>query len=204
MEHVWYAAYGSNLDPERFRCYLEGGRPAGARRELPGARDRSPPREVRAVELRGEVYFAWESPTWGGGIAFYDTGAEAASAGVAYRLTASQLSDVLAQEMHRDPGADLDLTELVDTGRAVLGPGRYEALHVVDRLDGVPVVTFTASWEAREIAYNAPAAAYLATMGRGLRDVHGWDPAQTAAYLLDRPGLGPDWDAAALLRVLTP
>lgn len=69
---IWYAAYGSNLSAERLHLYLQGGTPAGGRLGVPGARDPSPPRERRAVELAGSVYFAWESPTWGGGIAFLD------------------------------------------------------------------------------------------------------------------------------------
>ena len=71
----------------------------------------------------------------GDGLAYrvYDPDREGRSAGVAYRLTLSQFSDVAAQEMRRDPGADLDLDRLWDTGRHVLGPGRYESLHVVGR-----------------------------------------------------------------------
>ncbi len=69
---LWYAAYGSNMAADRLRHYLEGGAPPGAALTQPGARDPSPPRDVRPVSLSGSVYFAWDSPTWGGGIAFYD------------------------------------------------------------------------------------------------------------------------------------
>lgn len=72
MTEVWYAAYGSNLDRDRFLTYLGGGRPPGATRTYPGARDRRPPANDRPLLLPGALFFAWESPTWGGGIAFYD------------------------------------------------------------------------------------------------------------------------------------
>ena len=49
---VWYVAYGSNLSRERFRAYLEGGRPVGSRRHYAGGRDTSPPRESRVLRLR--------------------------------------------------------------------------------------------------------------------------------------------------------
>ncbi|MEO7752218.1 MAG: histone deacetylase, partial [Terracoccus sp.] len=72
MEHVWYAAYGSNLSRSRFVHYLSGGRPPGASRTYAGARDPRDPLGDVPLTLDGQVYFAWESPTWGGGIAFYD------------------------------------------------------------------------------------------------------------------------------------
>ncbi|GAA5152789.1 hypothetical protein GCM10023340_33720 [Nocardioides marinquilinus] len=198
---VWYAAYGSNLSLARLTCYLAGGRPPGAARTYPGARDPSPPSDVRPVELAGTVHFAWDSPAWGGGIAFYDPRRPGPSAGRAYRLTRGQLADVLAQEMHRDPGADLDptdLTGLLATGTATLGPGRYETLHVVGDLDGEPVVTFTAPEGA--VPPRAPTAPYLVVMGRGLLEC-GWTTQRAAAYLAARPGAGPAWtpDAVAAL-----
>lgn len=192
---LWYAAYGSNMASDRFACYLAGGCPPGAARTYPGARDRTLPRDVRPVRLAGSVYFAWESPTWGGGIAFYDPALAGGSVGVAYLLTLGQFSDVVAQEMHREPGADLDLTELWDTGRHGLGPGRYESLHVVDRVDQLPMVTFTAS---TELDLNPPVESYLATMARGLVEIHGWGAEEVADYLLARPGLGDNWEAASL------
>ena len=198
---IWYASYGSNMDAGRLRSYLEGGAPPGAALVQPGARDPSPPRDVRPVALPGSVYFAWDSPTWGGGIAFYDPVGPGTSVGVAYLLTRSQLSDLASMEMHRPPGADLDLTELLDAGASTVGPGRYETLHVVGEIDGDPVVTFTSS--LHDLPYNPPTASYLATMGRGLREGHGWTAAEATAYLLARPGIGPDWTAAAVTDLLS-
>jgi hypothetical protein len=198
MQQLWYGAYGSNLASERLMCYLAGGRPPGARRTYAGARDPAPPLDVRPIDLAGCVYFAWESPTWGGGIAFYDPEAGGTSVGRAYLLTLGQLSDVVAQEMRREPGVDLDLTELLSDGSSVLGPGRYESLHVVGALDDVPVVTFTAPWRAHLADHNAPAAAYLQTMAQGLVEATAWSTDQVVDYLLARPGIGPGWTRARL------
>ncbi len=114
---------------------------------------------------------------------------------MAYRLTLGQFSDVVAQEMCRDPGTDLDLDDLWDLGRHRLGPGRYESLHVVGRIDDLPVVTFTTP---SPLPPNPPAAAYLATMARGISDTHGWSADEVADYLLSRPGVGDDWDVESL------
>jgi len=196
---LWYASYGSNMLERRFQHYLHGGRPAGARREYPGARDRSAHGGSVPVTLAGSVFFAWESPTWGGGIAFYDPDGPGTSYGRAYLVTAGQFSDIFAQEMHRIPEADLDVTGLLADGRFVVGPGRYEHQVVVGEIDGVPVVTFTASWTADEIAFNAPAERYVAMLVEGLRESHGVDDTACVDYLLGRPGIGVDWTRARLV-----
>ena len=107
---LWYAAYGSNLARDRFEAYLFGGRPAGATRHYPGARDPSPPLDDRPLLLPGRLFFAGDSPTWGGGIAFYDADGEGTVYARAYRITTEQFSDLAAQEMRRDPGVELDLS----------------------------------------------------------------------------------------------
>jgi hypothetical protein len=222
MDQVWYAAYGSNLSRARFTHYLAGGRPDGAARTYDGARDASEPLGDVPIVLPGRVYFAWESPTWGGGIAFYDpdgsaaapasSGADAsgeggASGGVAaraYLLTGQQLSDVASQEMRRPVGRDLPLATLFRESRtAVIGPGRYETLHVVAELDAVPVVTFTASWEHAAAPLNPPVEAYLRTMATGLAESHGWHATRVCDYLLACPGLTPRWTRAALTELVT-
>lgn len=206
MDRLWYASYGSNMAMSRLTCYLAGGCPPGASRSYVGARDPSPPADIRPVALDGCVYFAWESPTWGGGIAFYDPDASGTSFGRAYLLTLGQLSDLAAQEMHREPGEDLDLTELLSEGRSVVGAGRYEALHMVGALDDVPVVTFTAPLRSHEVDHNEPTRAYLAHMALGLVEGHGWGVDEVCDYLLSRPGIG-GWqrgDVASLVRSSRP
>lgn len=144
-DRVWYTAYGSNLHRDRLTCYLAGGRPPGARRSYPGCRDHSPPLATVPVLLPGQLYFALESKTWTGGMAFYDPFDEGELPARAYLLTAEQFADIAAQEMYRAPGTDLDLTGVLRTGRAQLGPGRYETLVCPGQLDGHPMLTFTAA-----------------------------------------------------------
>jgi len=198
---IWYAAYGTNLDAARLDCYLVGGTPPGGARAAPGARDPRPPRAVRTVDLPGSVYFAWDSPTWGGGVAFLDPTAAGTSPGRAYLLTQEQFSDVVAQEMHRPPGVDLDLAVLGGERMWAFGDGRYETLHVVDEIDGDLVVTFTAPASA-PLDYRAPSAAYLTVMGRGLLASRGWEPARVADYLVGCRGIGEQWDGASVAALL--
>lgn len=178
---VWYVSYGSNMLAERFQLYLAGGQLAG--HTYPGCRDPRRPRLDRPCELPGGIYFATRSLVWGGGRAFYDPSLPAMTAGRAYLITAAQFSDLLAQEMYREPGADLDLSPVLATGRVQLGPGRYETLLHVGDHDGHPMLTFTAPWTAAGVPHVPPAPAYLDTLAAGIRESHGWPDERIASYL---------------------
>ncbi|RKN10101.1 histone deacetylase [Streptomyces radicis] len=190
------------MHPARLAAYLEGGVAPGGARAHPGCRDPRPPRWSTALTLPGLLYFATESAVWTGGRAFYDPHAPGETAAHAHLITLGQLSDIAAQEMGRVPGVDLDLTAVLRSGRARLGPGRYETLVCAGTLEGHPVLTFTAPWRSVTVPWNAPAAAYLRHLGGGLRAAHGWGAARAGEYLASRPGARGHWTAhevAALL-----
>ncbi|WP_456846400.1 histone deacetylase [Cellulomonas sp. P5_C6] len=188
VDDVWYVAYGSNLSADRFRFYLHGGRPPGSLRTYPGCRDRTEP--VRTVHLvvRGSLSFTGASKAWGGGTAVFDPDGDGRVAAVAYLLRTGQLADVLAQEMRRDPGEDLDLQMLRREGRHRYGPGRYETIVHLGARDGIPLVTLT-SEPFDDAPLATPTEAYLRTMETGLRETHGWGPAEVRAYLAAIPGM---------------
>ena len=187
MSQVWYVSYGSNMSLRRFACYLEGGTPPGGSRRNPGARDRRLPARTAPVDLPGTVYFAGESPQWGGGVAFYDHARPGRTAARGYLVTAEQFADIAAQEMYRTPRADDPLAALVlaplPDGRHELGPGRYETLLDVGRYDGLPLLTFTSPHGIEVVPHTVPSPTYLSMVRDGLRESRGWDDAQVATYL---------------------
>lgn len=195
---VWYVSYGSNMCAERLGCYLAGGLPPGATRGCSGCRDRRAPRSATGYQLAGGVYFATESATWGGGRAFYDPELPGTAATRAYLITSGQFADIAGQEMYRTAGLDLDLTAVLATGRAELGPGRYETLLHVGDLSGHPMLTFTAPWHATEVRWTAPSAPYLRILMAGLREAHGWADHRIARYLAGLPGAREHWTAAGI------
>ena len=183
---VWYVSYGSNMCRDRFGCYIEGGRPRGGALEYVGARDDTLPSEDMAVELPGSLYFAGESPTWGGGVAFYDHDVPGPTPARAYRITVEQFVDVAAQEMHRLPEAGDPLEEIIigglETGRHEAGPGHYETLIEVGRHNGLPMLTFTSPHGLDAVPHTRPAPAYLAMLRRGLGEGRGWGDDEVDAY----------------------
>ena len=197
MGQVWYVGYGSNLSAERFACYVAGGRPAGGSRTNPGCRDRTPPVRDVPVDLPGTLYFAGESPQWGGGVAFYDHGTPGWTAARGYLVSTGQLADIAAQEMYRDPRDGDPLEELLggplDGGRHELGSGRYETLVEVGRYDDLPMLTFTSPHGAGHVEHSRPADGYLAMLGAGLRESRGWGEDEVASYLASvLPRTSPD------------
>ncbi|MEV6076211.1 histone deacetylase [Streptomyces sp. NPDC052069] len=203
VRRVWYTAYGSNTHRDRLARYLAGGRLPGTDLTYPGCRDPRPPAASAPVELVGQVYFATESPVWTGGRAFYDPRTEGRALARAHLVTVGQFSDIVAQEMNREPGADLDLSEVMEHGRAVLGPGRYETLVCPGTLDGCPVLTFTAPWGVRGIAWNKPSAPYVRVLASGLLDAGAWDVRTIAEYVVSCPGAAGAWktgEVAELIR----
>ncbi|MGW0559472.1 histone deacetylase [Streptomyces sp. NPDC003016] len=195
---VWYASYGSNTHLDRLAFYLAGGRPPGASRTCPGCRDGRAPAASVPVELEGTLYFATESAVWTGARAFYDPGAGGRVLARAHLVTAEQFSDIAAQEMYREPGVDLDLSEALTRGRAALGDGRYETLVCPGVLDGLPVLTFTAPWSVNDVQWAEPSAAYVRYLSTGLLGAGAWDVPTIAGYLAACPGAAGRWTAGEL------
>ncbi|AWZ09586.1 MULTISPECIES: histone deacetylase [unclassified Streptomyces] len=200
---VWYASYGSNMHLDRLAAYIGGGRPHGGARTYPGCRDRRAPERSIAVELAGRLYFATESPVWTGGRGFYDPTAPGRTRARAHLVSVGQLSDIAAQEMYEEPGADLDLTAVLRLGRAELGPGRYETLICPGTIGGIPLLTFTAPWTLRDVEPLMPAAAYLRHLAGGLLESGPWAEPDIADYLSSCPGASGNWTPAHVLELLT-
>ena len=193
--------------PDRFGSYLRGGRPEGATRTYPGAREPVDPVEIRPVTLPGRLSFAWDSPTWGGGIAFFTPSSSATVRATAYLVTARQFSDVFAQEMWREPGVDLDLAPVLAARSHAVGPGRYETLHVAGTVDELPVLTFSCP-DVAALGLRPPPAPNHATKDPGLRATHELPDDETVDYLLaadgvTRPGSDDAWTRESLTTLVT-
>lgn len=202
-EQVWYTSYGSNMHLDRLAAYIQGGRPPGAAREYPGCRNPTMPARSIPVELDGALYFATESPVWGGGRAFYDPQVSGRVLARAHLVTTDQFADIAAQEMYREPGAGLELVDVLAQGRAVLGEGRYETLVCAGQVDGLPVLTFTAPWGVRDVQWVPPSAAYVRFLASGLLTAGAWDVEAVASYVAACPGAAGHWSEQAICDLLS-
>jgi hypothetical protein len=198
MAHVWYLAYGSNLDPRRFSCYLVGGRAEGGLRRYPGCRDATAPQDTAAVEIPGLLVFAGISRTWGGGIAFLQPDGASRAMGRGYLVEAAQLADVVAQEMRHEPGSEVAarveaaLATIREGERVHVAETQYDSLVGLGSREGVPLVGITHSGLA-DLDLRRPAPAYLWWIASGLRKTFGWDDDRIVAYLARAPGCAGEW-----------
>ena len=182
--HVWYAAYGSNLNRARFDVYLKGGRPRGTTHEYPGCRDTSDPSDVVACDIGAELAFGGTSVTWGGGVAFLSPGDDVTKARL-YLVTLEQVADVVAQENWLDPGA-VTLPEPSSDEMIVLEGQMYGTVFPLAPRDGVPVLALT---QTGEVSPAPPSAPYLAHIADGLRDAHRMSDDDIVAYLSPKRGV---------------
>ena len=200
MQRLWYVAYGTNLSRDRFRMYLQGGRPVGGARHHPGCSRPAGPQQRRVADDPGRIRFVGVSSIWGGGMAVYDARAAGEVAARAYLITAEQFVDVLAQEMRLEPGLDVDLAPVQETGWHSLGPGRYQTLAHLGSRDDLPMLTFTSA-DVDDHPVNAPSEGYLRTMARGLQESHGWTAGQIGRYLAQFPGAAGVWRPDSIERL---
>lgn len=191
---VWYVAYASNLSAGRLRCYLQGGRPPGARRRYEGCRDASTPTRDAVFTLPGDLVFAGRSSVWGGAMAFYDASAQGQVVARGYRITFGQLSDLVSQETRQPVGRDLRPGQ--PAGR--LWPTRssvYETVVHLGDLDGHPGFCLTSQ---QAMTPAPPSEAYLRTILVGLHEAFGWTTLDCAHYLLRARGVTPVWTRARI------
>ena len=158
---VWYAGYGSNLSPERFQCYIQGGICQENGAEYPGCTDKTLWSKRVSAVVRGKMYFGNSSSKWnGGGVAFLEP-VFGQTICQLYRITWGQFLDVRQQE-----------------GESANWYGRVLFLQFGE--DGLPVFALTSQKLRRP---NRPSDAYLGLLVRALKKEAGLSSQEIARYL---------------------
>lgn len=164
---VWYAAYGSNLWPERFMLYLTGGLAPGSTVPSIGARDATPPRATERASTTHERFFAGEAQRWhGGGVAFLATEpGDHDTLLRLYLLTTEQFEDVFMQENGLTEPIPIEFDAAAAAGQVDLTDRWYgRLLHLGTHADGRDIFTFTA---ASPPPRNPPHESYQAMISNG-------------------------------------
>ncbi len=203
-EHVWYAAFGSNLLAERFAVYLTGGPIpfSTTGRVQTGARDPAPPTADRPFTLERTLLFSGASAQWGGGgTASIDSDHNPATPTLAraYRITRRQFEDVFAQENGLSAPLPVDLGALL-AGPIDLADRKYGRVELVGEIEREAVVTLGAPQRVATLAPADPS--YLRVMALGLQQSWDMSPTEVADYLASRPGNAGVLDPAVLATTL--
>jgi hypothetical protein len=158
------------------------------------------------LDIPYPLYFAGSSEQWGGAPCFIDTAENTATPALAraYLITWGQFEDVVAQENARPttPPIELARSELVEGFSRALGPGRYDNLLCVGRMEGSPVLTFTSPCAMADTkpGLGAPSPAYLTMLISGLRESRAMTDDALVAYLGAAPGCSEELVVSALGR----
>lgn len=149
-DYIWYACYGSNISYERFMYYINGDKDEKYS-TINGCNDKTLPLEERQYIFECPIYFAGNSKKWcGGGFAFLDYEHYGRSYGKIYKLKMSQFKDILSQEQ-----------------RCSL----YDAILLIDCIEGVPVFTFSAKHKLYDLLQE-PSEQYVEVIKIGLLDLY--------------------------------
>ncbi|WP_116126797.1 histone deacetylase [Lewinella sp. IMCC34183] len=195
---VWYASYGSNMQRDRFGCYLTGGRPRGSAVTQPGCSDPAEPLADAPLRIPRQLYFARRSRSWSyGGVAFLGE-APGMTLGRRYLITIGQLTDIIRQECGITDPLMVDYDAAVRNGKEDVRRGAWygRLLHLGDS-EGYPTFTFTSA-DHHPADVNPPSLPYLLTIVDGLRETHGYGAAESAAYLAKVPGIRGVWSEEEL------
>ena len=202
-DYVWYASYGSNINKNRFLCYILGGTPKGSAKDEKGCRDKSLPKDERAYKIQHQMYFAKESSSWQGGVCFIgleqDPSYETYS--YMYLIKREQFLDVVRQE-NACENIDIDLEEVISKGNKVIGKSWYGNILCLGDNEGYPVFTFTSIDEINPLNVRKPSKEYLLTIILGLKAQIGLDDNQILKYLKKTPGITGQISNEDLLRII--
>jgi len=149
---IWYACYGSNINFERFKYYIEGGiYPVTGKDHKGGCSDKTLPTENYPIFIPYELYFGNSSQWWdNSGVAFLDISKPSVIIGRAYLITDEQF-----KQIHKQEGTSSDWYD------SVISLGIHK---------GYSIKTFTNNFRREE---NRPSDTYLKVIAEGMHEMIG-------------------------------
>ncbi|WP_261179466.1 hypothetical protein [Anaerobacillus sp. CMMVII] len=189
-QYVWYASYGSNLNRDRFLCYILGGRPEGSEIVEEGCRDKSLPLKEGTLIMNYPLYFAKDSDRWqnqGVGFIGLKKDLRIMTYSRKYLITAEQFLDVVKQE-NNGAEFEIDLIEVVKKGSNTFKDSWYGTILHIGEEDGWPIFTFTGDWDL-DVPLNSPSKHYLKMIIEGLKKSVKLNDTEIINYLSSKPGI---------------
>ncbi|WEG12347.1 hypothetical protein PU629_19975 [Pullulanibacillus sp. KACC 23026] len=192
LDYVWYASYGSNINHDRFLCYILGGTPEGSSKREIGCRDQSLPIEARNLIIKHPLYFTKEADKWQGkGVAFIDLESipETNTYSRMYLITREQFIDVVRQENEQSGELELDLEAVIQNGSHIFRKSWYGNVLYLGEEEGYPIFTFTSTEKMKKDELNPPSLEYLQTILKGIHKDMGISREAVIDYIKAVPGV---------------
>jgi len=184
---IWYAAYGSNLNVERFMCYIKGGKPRFSKKPMQGCRDETPPRKSRKYKDNYELYFAKYSGLWDGGVCFINN-LDSTTYFTLYLVSEDQFRDITFQECGFEKDKSKLEFKLKKNDFVFNNEKWYGKILYIGELDGYPIYSITSPKDYTE-ELNQPSSYYLYHIIKGLNKNHNLSEDEIKRYLVEKRGL---------------
>ena len=202
---VWYASYGSNLQWERFLCYIRGGQPKGRTDVYNGCRDKTLPEEDEEFYINSRLYFAKASKGWNkGGVGFISNFFDEANKTLAriYLITKEQFVDVVKQETKYNGKLKIDFEQCIKEGSLVFkDPSWYGNLIYLGEQNQYPIFTFTSKQDFTD-EINKPNKDYLKTIIEGIKEIFPYSDVEICEYLLPLEGVNGNYAKEELIDLI--
>ncbi|MGG3466910.1 hypothetical protein ABES02_05130 [Neobacillus pocheonensis] len=201
-QYVWYASYGSNINTDRFLCYIKGGRPEGSSKVETGCKDPSLPLDQSTFTINLPLYFAKEAEKWESkGVAFIGLNqiSEAKTYSKKYLITTEQFLEVVKQE-NNGVELEIDLNEVRRNVSKIFRQAWYGNVLYLGEDKGYPIFTFTAPWDIEDVEWKKPSHSYLTTIVKGLKQ--DYSVQEIYEYFKSKPGIKDNFSEEELAGVI--
>jgi hypothetical protein len=203
QQYVWYASYGSNINADRFLCYIKGGQPEGSAQVETGCMDPSLPVAESTYTIDRPLYFAKEAGRWEfQGVAFIGLNQDPGSHTYSkkYLITVGQFLDVVKQE-NGGGNFEIDLNEVKRNGSKIFHRNSwYGNILYLGEEKGFPIFTFTAPWDINDVEWKKPSHPYLSTIIKGLKQ--DYSDEEIFHYFNSKSGIKDNYSEEELAAIL--
>ncbi len=203
--YVWYACYGSNLNEDRFLCYIKGGKPKNSSRTEIGCQDKTTPLKNTTYKIDRPLYFAKRAAHWeNGGAGFIGLSPDPNNFTYSrkYLITKQQFVDLVNQE-NRTNNIQIDFQEIITLKSKVITEARYSNLLFLEfDTDQIPIFSFTTPEKMGESEFVKPAPIYLKTIIAGLKEIYNLPYTELAEYMMTKPGVTENYSFNEILDIV--
>lgn len=206
LSKIWYASYGSNMQMERFLCYIRGGQPKGRTDIYNGCRDKTLPEDHKEFYISSRLYFARESKGWNkGGVGFISNtfGGQYQALARMYLITQEQFVDVVKQETKYSGELTIDFEKCIEQGSVIFKDDSwYGNLIYLGEQYEYPIFTFTSKADLTD-QINKPNNAYLKTIIEGIKEAFpNFNEFDICDYLLPLEGVNEHYNKDSLIKLI--
>ena len=185
-KRVWYVCYGSNLNRERFMCYIQGGTLKGSKRPAVGCTDKTLPQEDQSMTIPYPLYFSKKSSQWDGSVAFIRTkkDKDSETLGRAYCVTDEQFQEIVEQENGNKKINPINLDEIIKNGSGnIVDVSFYNFIIYLGKIGKIDAFTFTSKVSSNSDDFVGPSKEYFDIITSGIVDTYKYPMVKAEKYL---------------------